>query len=534
MNLKLSILDTTFRDGIQGENVEAANRQEIIQAIQAIDSLGVSYLELGFATANEAARLRITKALDLNLKAKVSAFGRTHPNDVKAILGLKVPVAVLVGKSRKRDAEISLRKTPEQNLQLIRDSITTLANADLEVIFDAEHFFQAFWEDDRDYALQALEAALTSGAHWIVLCDTNGKMTPQKIIQTITNVKELIPIKKLGIHTHNDRGLALANAEAAFSEGVCHIQGTIGGVGERTGNMDLTTFIPNICFNYGNKSFNPNQLKRLTRVYLLVCDALNITPDPKKPWVGDSAFYTEAGMHESGLERDPGSYFHANPELIGNRMRGGVTDQSGRANITAKAKHLGIDIPDDKLTAIAARHQELVDMGANFGAADASFLLFVLRELGQLPKFFEFVGLRITINKWENQPIQTEANLKMKVAGEDQWHNAAGDGPVNALDEVLRRKLRKIYPDLELVKLIDFKVRIIDAVRGTAAKVRVLVDFTDGSKTWTTMGVHENIIEACWNALLDSYTYKLLMNSHKPAAADATEIAVTAPMDITL
>lgn len=515
MSQRLVVKDTTFRDGVQGQGVEATDLKETLTAIQAIDSLGVSYHEVGFAVASAAIRERIRAAMELELLGKIAAFGRTHPLDVQTMLDLKVPVAVLVGKSRAHDViEVIRQATLEDNLKLISDSIGAMVQSGVEVIYDAEHLFQACLEDDQAYALQTLEVALQAGASRIVLCDTNGKMSPHHIAKVITLVKEVIPVDRLGIHTHNDRGRAVVNAEAAFMNGVPLVEGTIGGVGERTGNLDLCTVVPNLVREFGAEGISPEQLARMTEVYFLVCDVLNVTPNTSAPWVGSGAWYSEAGMHESGNARSKGNYLHDDPAVVGNRVRVGVTDQSGKANIISKAGELGVDIPKDKIDAVAKAYQSLVDNGGDFGMADASFYLFLLRQLGQLPNFFEFVSFRVITDKSADSEVATEASLRFFFNGERKFHNADGDGPVNALDEVLRRTLRPDFPELMSVRLDDYKVRIVDAWRGTAAKIRVKIEFTDGVKTWTTVAVNENIIEASWDALLDAYIYKLVTNDH--------------------
>ena len=507
--MNLEILDTTFRDGVQGRGVEVTNINDALHAIKAIDDLGVKYLELGFASSNFSAQERIRKALELNLKAKVTAFGRTHATDVQAILDLKVPAGVLVGKVRLRDVEKSLLKSAQENLDLIQESIKRLVDNNIEVIFDAEHYFQAFFEDDGKYALQVLKTARDAGATRLVLCDTNGKMTPEKVVEAVQEAAKHVPLEMLGIHTHNDRGRALANAEAAWKAGVRHFQGVIGGFGERTGNLDLTAFIPNMCLDYGAQGVDENQLKNLTQIYLKVCDSVNAVPDAKKPYVGESAFYTEAGMHESGQQRDPGSYLHTDPGIFGNYVTTGITEQSGKSNLLSKAKELNIEIPEDKVNEIAKDYQNLVDEGINFGLADASFHLFLLKELGRLPEYFK-VNIWQILNKQEvGEGSECVDSLKINIHGQEKWLNASGDGPVNALDNVLRQSLNGYTEKIDHLKLVDFSVRTVDAFRGTAAKVRVLIQFSDGQHTWETVGVKENIEEASWEALLNGYIYKL-------------------------
>jgi 2-isopropylmalate synthase len=519
---KLTLKDTTFRDGLQNEKIEITNIEDALKAIKAIDNLGIKYHEVGFVTANKNIQKLIKAACNLELSGKVCAFGRTHPDDIKLLIELHktadLQTAVLVGKTRKRDAQLVLRKSPKENLLLIKNSIKKLVQSGLEVIYDGEHFFQAFWEDDLSYCLKTIETAFKAGASWIVLCDTNGKMNPEKIAKAIRKTKEIVPIENLGIHTHNDRGRAVINAETAWLEGVRLIEGTIGGVGERCGNMDICTFLPNIFFEYKAEGITKEQLKNLTPTYLTICDILNISPSKSKPWVGNSAFYTEAGMHQSGLIRDKGNYWHIYPECVGNRSRVGLSEQSGRANLYAKAKGFGISIPEDKINRIAKNYKELINEGANFGMADASFHLFLLRELNLMPKFFEFPGFRLVIEMQKNWPIQSEASLRTIINNKRKSFIAGGDGPVNALDNALRETFLNAYPKLSSVKLVDFKVRIVDS-RGTASKVRVLITLNDKNKTWTTMAVHENIIAAAWKALLDGYIYKLVLNGDvkKPA-----------------
>jgi 2-isopropylmalate synthase len=508
--------DTTFRDGLQGKGVDATDIQEVLRAIQAIDRLGVSYHEVGFAVANSGSRERIRQACEMSLSGKVAAFGRTHLDDVSAMIELKVPAGTLVGKTRRTDAEQALRLSPHDNLTLIGKSISALVEAGIEVIYDAEHAFQAFVEDDKAYALKTLEVAKSAGAKWIVLCDTNGKSTPGQIAAVLNMIAPHIPVSRLGIHTHNDRGRAVACAEAALSCGIGLVEGTIGGFGERTGNMDLCTFMANAFFDHHVHSISASQLRQLTSVYFLVCDVLNLTPSSNMPWVGPDAFYTEAGMHQSGLTRQPGSYFHADPASVGNHSSVGVTGQSGKANIESKAAEFGVEVVSAELKQLAREHQVLVDEGGDFGLADASFHLWLLRQLGRVPEQLPtFLSFRAIIEKQAEGSVATEASLRLLIDGKPKLYNADGDGPVNALDEVLRRTLRRRFPELMHVRLGDFRVRIVDSGRGTAAKVRVRITFTDGTKTWTTMAVHENIIEASWNALWDGYLYKLIVNGNK-------------------
>ncbi|MDD2806907.1 MAG: alpha-isopropylmalate synthase regulatory domain-containing protein [Patescibacteria group bacterium] len=499
---------TTFRDGVQGEGVEAPVLDDALAAIIAIDRLGVSYHELGFAFGNAAARRRIQAALELDLVGKVCAFGRTHPNDIKAIVDLGVPVGVLVAKSRKSDTAL-IHSDPAANLELVRRSVGTLVDAGVEVVLDAEHFFQGFYEVDPNYALDILRVAVSAGARWVVLCDTNGKMTPAKIKAAVEAAQAVVPSHQLGVHTHNDRGRAVANAEAAWLAGATLIEGCIGGFGERTGNVDLCTVIPNLVLDFNAQGISAEQLSLLTPTYNLVCDVLNMPPRNNQPWVGRSAFYTEAGMHASGALVETGNYSHVDPATVGNSYRFGVTDQSGRANVLAKIKELGLEVPTEEIPSIVRIYQRITAAGGHFGLADASFQLFLLRQLGRVPNLFQTVGYRITDEKNGGETISSQAILRMDVAGVQQLHVADGDGPVNAIDNVLRRTLIKFYPKLRTVHLEDFRVRILDSQEGTGAMVRVLITLSDGQTTWSTVATDTSITEAARRALEDGYVYKL-------------------------
>jgi len=509
--------DTTFRDGLQNEEAELTNMDDFLKAIQAIDSIGVKYIEAGFPSSSRVSFERVKKACQLETRAKICAFGRTHLSDVEEILKLKevgLRCGVLVGKTRTRDVEAGLRKNLDENLLMIEKTISLLKNEGFEVFFDAEHFFQAFLEDDKTYALEVIETAKKAGADWIVLCDTNGKMTPQKVAFVFREMKEKFPDINFGFHPHNDRGRALANAERAWLEGVSLFEGTVGGIGERVGNLDLCQFIPNLVLDFGAKGISKRELQNLRQTYLIVCDALNLPPQKNIPWVGDSAFYTEAGMHQSGLNRDPGSYWHADPSIVGNRPRVGVSDQSGKANLKAKAKEFGIFLTEKELERLAKRHKLLVEQGINFGLADASLYLFFLRELNKLPPLFKKTEFEVIERKRNKKPIEAEARVKVKLTDEEEKILVAeekGNGPVNALDRALRKIFFQFFEWRKIKKtsLVDFKVTMVDH-RGTASKVRVLLTFSDGKKTWRTVAVHENIIEAAWEALLDGYIFAVI------------------------
>lgn len=523
---KLFLKCTTLRDGAQNSGVEVTSVPEALQIIEEADRVGVKYHEAGFPQAGTMDEEIIRAACKLELQGQVAGFGRTHRECVEKLIQLHqecgLPVAVMVGKSRLRDAEKALRSTPERCLDLIRESVAALVAAGLEVIYDAEHFFDGFHNKGRDHALETIKVALEAGARWIVLCDTNGGMTPGKVREAIEAVLEFVPGEKLGIHTHNDRGRAVANAETAVEAGVTLVEGTFGGFGERTGNLDLCTFMPNAYLDLGVTNITEEQLARLRHLYLLVCDVFNASPRKDQPYVGRDAFKTKSGMHASGEERDEGSYLHVDPGLVGN-IAGFLCEdaKAGRANIAAIAAELGIEIPPDKLVPVAAAYQQAVNDGVAFGEASASLHLLLLRALGEMPKIFEVRRWRVIV---DSAPGKAHTDATVWAAEEENGHprSADGPGPVDALNQALMFGLSDT-PALNKVRLVDFKVRIVEGAgageTGTRSKVRVLITFTDGKRTWSTVAVNVNIITAAFEALLEGYRYEMVVGQESAQAA---------------
>lgn len=509
---KLSVLETTFRDGLQSETIDSVGLRDSLGAIKLLDSLGFEYLELGFAVSNRGDRERLQESLKLGLRSKVAAFGRTVCSDAEAVLALGVAVGVLVGKSRLSDVRNALNKTADGYLREVEQSIRLLVEAGCEVIFDAEHFFQAIAEDDDVFAMSLLQTVFSSGASWLVLCDTNGKLATGNVEKSIHWAGKYVPSERIGVHFHNDRGRALANAEAAWGAGIRHFQGVFGGFGERAGNLDLSTLLPNLVLDSGCVDVSPEVLRRFAPTYYSLCATLGISPDNHRPYVGKSVFYTEAGMHGSGELKDAGSYLHADPKLVGNEVRFGVTELSGRANLVIKARELGVDLPPDCLPRLAKEYKRLSDRGVSFGRAEASFHLWLLRELGRFSSPFEFLDWRIIDERLPGHKAKSEASLRMKIGQEETLFNARGDGPVNALEKVLRRSLGDDFPALESVRLVDFSLKTVDMQKGSAAVVRIRCDFSDGGRSWTTIGVREDFIDAAWEALLDGYLYKIFLS----------------------
>jgi len=511
MTRKLKILCTTFRDGAQSIKAKITSISDVLKAAAAISELGVTYIELGFADSHNGTKTLVQEVLKLGLKAKVAVFGRTCPEDVKNIIKLGVPVGVLVGKTRLRDVIESLKKDPEAYLQTIRDSVRTLVETDLEVIFDAEHAFDAWLNGDRDYAHKVILAAFESGANCIVLCDTNGGMNFRQTEQVITEVSKIIPLDQLGVHFHNDRARASALSELAWELGVSHIQGTIGTIGERIGNAAITTFLPNLVWEkQGLNNFSPDSLQKLCSVYVLACRALNIKPNPSEPWVGENAFATKAGMHTHGQTEDPGSYFHAPPKFVGNKGKTELAKGSGASTLVQVAKELGLVITKNVAKEFMTDFNLLCDEGKDLGQARASLYLWLLGKLEKLPLLPKFERMRIWGEKIGLQALQSEASLKITVDGEEILINDEGDGPVDALNQALRKALLPGFPFLKEVRLTDFRPEIFHLELGTAAKVRITATFTDGEETWTVMGVNADFLEAAWEALWDAYCYRII------------------------
>jgi 2-isopropylmalate synthase len=505
-----SILDTTFRDGAQSPLVETVGLEDSLRCLKLLDELGFDYLEAGFAASNNGDAERIRQALKLGLKAKIAAFGWAAPETVEQMTALNVPVAVLVAKSRKRDVAVSLQRNPEEYLDVVARSVERLVERGIEVILDAEHAFQAINEDDCEFALQLFKRCWEAGARWIVLCDTNGKSSVKLATETIRIAAKAVPLENLGVHFHNDRGRAIALAEVAYQLGIRHIQGVFGGFGERAGNTDLSVLVPNLCQDLGCTDFEPEVLAKFTSAYRKLCEILNIVSDPCHPWVGKDAFFTKAGIHASGEKRDPGSYSHADPGLVGNRASFGLAGISGRANLLIKAAEIGIEIPEDKLPVLAEHYKDLADSGISFERAEASFYLWLLRELNLFEIPLTFVSWQVEDKCFPNKKRDiSEVSLVMSVGGEDLFSSACGAGPVNALEKALRHILCERFPDVSPVKLMGFTLKTLGMKKGSAAVVRILCDFTDGNDSWTAIGTDEDFLRSAWQALLDGYCYKL-------------------------
>jgi len=521
------VYDTTLRDGCQAEDV-SFTLEDKLRIAQQLDDLGIDYIEGGYPGSNERDADFFKQVEKLKLRnAKIASFGTTRKFGIKPSqdLNLKVllqadtSVVTLVGKTWDLHVRDDLRISQQANLEVIADSIAYMKKRVDEVIFDAEHFFDGF-RANPDYAIECLKAAQEGGADWIVLCETNGGRLPGEIRDALNHVNQVIS-KPLGIHCHNDGELAVANTLAAVEMGATQVQGTINGFGERCGNVNLISVIANLQLKMGKKCMTPAQLKKLRKVSLLFYELANIQPNKRQAYVGDSAFAHKGGLHVSGVLKNRETYEHIDPEWVGNRQRVLVSDLSGRSNVIYKGKEFGIDMKDrgDAVKEILKRTKELENRGYEFQAAEASFELLIQDALGRKKKNFNLIGFRVIDEKRkEGEPPISEATIQVEVNGEMEHAAAMGNGPVNALDQALRRALTKFYPSLKQVELLDYKVRVLSSGEGTGAVVRVLIESGDGKDRWGTVGVSQNVIEASWQALVDSIDYKLYKDARHRAS----------------
>ena len=512
------LYDTTLRDGCQAEDV-SFTLEDKLRIAEKLEDMGIDYIEGGYPGSNPRDADFFQRVKKLKLKnARVAAFGTTRkfgakPSqdiNLKLLLAAETPVVTLVGKTWDLHVRDDLRISQKANLEVIADSIAYMKKRVDEVMFDAEHFFDGF-RANPEYAIECLKAAQDGGADWIVLCETNGGRLPGEVRDAINHVNRTIKTP-LGIHCHNDGELAVANTLAGVEMGATQVQGTINGFGERCGNVNLISVIANLQLKMGKKCVTAAQLKKLRDVAQLFYELANIQPNKRQAYVGDSAFAHKGGLHVSGVLKNRETYEHIDPELVGNRQRVLVSDLSGRSNIVYKGKEYGIDMKDqnEAVREILRRTKELEGQGYEFQAAEASFELLIQEALGKKRKNFSLIGFRVIDEKRkEGEAAISEATIMVQVDGVTEHAAAMGNGPVNALDQALRRALTKFYPSLKQVELLDYKVRVLSSGEGTAAVVRVLIESSDGKDKWGTVGVSHNVIEASWQALADSIDYKL-------------------------
>ena len=516
---EVKVYDTTLRDGTQGEDV-AFSVEDKLRITQKLDELGVHYIEGGWPGSNPRDIQYFQEVVAIPLgTAKVVAFGSTcrkgtvpeKDANIRALLETKATAITIFGKSWDIHPLIAMDMSLDENVDLIAKSIIFLKRHVPEVIFDAEHFFDGF-KGNKKYAVATIKAAQEAGADCIVLCDTNGGTLTYDLAEIVREVKGLVKTP-LGIHCHNDAGLAVANTIMAVKEGATQIQGTINGLGERSGNANLCSIIPSLQLKMGIQCLIDDRLRKLKDASRFVGELANLPHDKHQPYVGDSAFAHKAGVHVSAIRKSPLTYEHIKPELVGNTQRILISDLSGEANVLAKAEEFNIKLHkgDPTTKRILDAMKELENQGFQFEGAEGSFELLIKKAVGRHKKFFDLMGFRVIVEKKGEESVPfSEATIMVKVGDEIEHTAAEGNGPVNALDNALRKALEKFYPELMDVRLLDYKVRVLSAREGTGASTRVLIESWDGKTKWGTVGVSENIILASWQALVDSIDYKLL------------------------
>jgi 2-isopropylmalate synthase len=517
MKPEVEIYDTTLRDGSQGEGINFSVMDKL-RIAEKLDSFGVHYIEGGWPGSNPKDIEFFAEAKRRKFKrARLAAFGSTRrkgvavesDDQVRLLLEAETPVVTIFGKSWLLHVKEVLRATPAENLGMIGDTIRFLKDHGRFVIYDAEHGFDGYKEDP-DYALATLQAAEQAGADFVVLCDTNGGSLPSEVERITAQVRGRLTTR-LGIHTHNDTGLATANALAAISAGATQVQGTINGYGERTGNCNLTSMIPTVALKLRKACIPESSLPKLKELSQFVDEIANIRHDPRQPWVGEAAFAHKGGAHVNAVQKLVRTYEHIDPSQIGNSRRVLISDLAGRSNILMKARELGFKLTNEtpELKEILARIKQLEHEGYEFEAAEGSLALLIRKLLKHEEPPFKIEGYHVSIRR-DRAIMVCQASVKVLVDGETEHTIAEGDGPVNALDGALRAALVNFFPQLKRIQLADYKVRILNSTAGTGARTRVLIESTDGKDEWGTVGVHDNIIEASLQALSDSLEYRLM------------------------
>ena len=515
----IRLYDTTLRDGTQAEDVSFLVTDKI-RIAQKLDELGIHYIEGGWPGSNpkDIAFFKDIKKVTLR-QAKIAAFGSTRrakttpdkDNNIRTLIQAEPDTVTIFGKTWDFHVHEALRISLEENLELIYDSLAYLKEHVGEVIYDAEHFFDGY-RANPEYALQTLQAAERAGADCIVLCDTNGGTLPHQVAEIMQTVKENVKTP-LGIHAHNDSECAVANSLTAVAYGAVHVQGTINGFGERCGNANLCSIIPALQLKMGHEGLSEEQMQSLRSVSRYIYELANLVPNKHQPYVGNSAFAHKGGVHVSAIQRHPETYEHIRPEKVGNITRVLISDLSGRSNILAKAEqfNINLDSKDPVTQEILENLKELENKGYQFEGAEASFEIVMRRALGTLRHFFSVIGFRVIDTKrHEEEKPSAEATVQVKVGGKIEHTAAEGNGPVNALDNALRKALENFYPQLRDMRLLDYKVRVLPAGKGTASITRVLIESGDKTGRWGTVGVSDNIIDASYHALVDAFQYKLL------------------------
>ena len=513
----VEIYDTTLRDGTQGEGVSFSVADKL-RVAEKLDAFGVHYVEGGWPGSNPKDIEFFKQAAKRKWKnTQIAAFGSTRRKkiaakddpQVKLLVDAKTPVVTLFGKTWLLHVKEVLRTTPKENLAMIADTIRFLKKKGKKVIYDAEHALDGY-KDDPEYAMSTWLAAEEAGADFVVLCDTNGGSLPSEVAAITAEAREKLSCN-VGIHTHNDIGLGVANALVAVDAGATQVQGTINGYGERTGNCNLISVIPNVSLKMSKRSIPAAQIRKLRDLSRFVDEVANLMPDRRQPWVGATAFAHKGGMHVNAVQKVAQSFEHATPDAVGNKRRILVSDLAGRSNIVMKAQEMGIRVKNDtpQLKSILAKVKEQEHLGYDYEGAEGSLALLIRKALGRVEPAFQLEAFHVSMHGDGVEHV-CEATVKVRVDDKKAHTVADGDGPVNALDHALRNALRGFYPVLKQVKLTDYKVRILNGGTGTAAKTRVVIESTDGKERWYTVGVDENIIKASLQALMDSIEFRLL------------------------
>jgi 2-isopropylmalate synthase len=530
---RIELYDATLRDGMGGGGL-TLTAEEKLRVVHALDDLGVDMIEAGFPSSNPKELELFGLLADESLSnSQIVAFGMTRRRDSSAERdeGLRVlaesfaPICTLVGKASVLHVEKVVRVTREENLAMIADSVAFLVGAGKRVLLDAEHFFDGFALDP-GYALSCLRVAAGAGAERLVLCDTNGGSLPPQIRTAFAVVSEALPGVALGIHTHDDSGCAVANTLTAVECGATQVQGTVNGIGERTGNANLITIIADLQLKMGVQLLSPERLALLTKTAHFVDELLNRAPNPAQPYVGKHAFAHKAGLHAAGVRADAQTFEHIDPELVGNTRDVLISELSGKGTVVEKAAEAGLEFPrgeagDAFAQRVVERVKELEHEGFQFEAADGSFELLMRKEAGLYEPLFRLESWRVLVEKRADGKVVTEATIKGWVGGERFVRTAEGNGPVHALDAALRDAIGEFHPHLHDIELVNFKVRILDETKGTGAITRVLIDASDGNDMWGTIGVSENVIAASWDALVDSLEYGM-QSQRRAASAEST------------
>ncbi len=533
----IELYDTTLRDGMQGEGMSLSVGEKV-RVAHRLDELGIDVIEAGFPASNPK-ELELFGLLERERfeNAQIAGFGMTRRRDLRAdrdpaltaLAECFAPVCTVVGKTWRLHLQKVVRVDPDENLRMISDTVAFLVGEGKRVIYDAEHFFDGY-AADADYALACLRAAADAGAGTLVCCDTNGGILPETVAPAIKRVVEEFAASgiQIGIHCHDDAGCAVASSLVAVERGATHVQGTINGYGERCGNANLVSIIPNLQLKLGHECLTADQLQSLTATAHFLDELLNFTPNPDQPYVGRNAFAHKGGMHVAGVAADPATFEHVDPAVVGNRRDVLVSELSGKGTVRERAKDAGIELSDGDAAEVIERIKGLEHRGYHYEAADGSFELLLRKQTGRYEPLFRLESWRAIVEKKADGRVETEATIKIWVGGERYVRTAEGNGPVNALDRALRQALVEIHPHLADIDLVNFKVRILDEAKGTGAVTRVLLDASDGEDVWGSIGVSENIIEASWEALVDSLEYGMQLVGEGRLERGA-EPRVTAP-----